>query len=329
VKLALYCAPCLALVALGCDPTVVVGHAASDAAVTEEPPPPVSWPSGAHTGNELQTYVDFGDWRGRTLDVAQGYTDRRSWQGLVEPGWFFDALDGFEGTIALSQPFFPEGTQGSTADCAAGAYDVGWQKLGTFLVERGRADTILRLGWGFNDPTKEWRVGTDPSEWIACFRRIVDLVRAGDPDVRIEWTLNSYASAIPGSGDPFDAYPGDDYVDIVGTDVYDMNPPVHDQAEWDARCAEPWGICSVMEFARAHGKRAASGEWGVASCGTDPGGDNAFFVRKMFDTFAANDDILAYEAYFNDPAAGVCSQIWGGDQNPDSAARYRELYGPR
>jgi hypothetical protein len=314
------------LLTTGCDPNVVVGYAPDDAAGA--PFPPVTWLSGAHPGNELQVYLDWGSWRGHPVDVVHVYSDRTSWAGLVQPGWPIDDFRAFDGLLVMSQPLFPEGMVGNIAECAAGAYDAEWERLGTFLVEHDRADMVLRLGWGFNDPVKEWRTGPDPTQWIACFRRIVDAIRSTAPRIQIDWTVNSYESPIPDSGDPFDAYPGDDYVDIIGMDVYDHRPPVYDEAEWDARCQQPYGLCRMFDFARAHGKRAAVGEWGVASCGDDPGGDNPFFIEKMFLTFAANDDLLAYESYFNDGGAEVCSAI-NGDQNPEASARYRELYGPR
>ena len=51
-------------------------------------------------------------------------------------------------------------------------------------------------------------------------------------------------------------------------------------------------IAAVCDVAHAHGKRLAVGEWGVASCGANPGGDNPFFIERMFRMFADNDDVL-------------------------------------
>ena len=89
------------------------------------------------------------------------------------------------------------------------------------------------------------------------------------PEARFVWSFNWYVSDIPEGGNPYDAYPGDDYVDFVGMDIYDLDPPSLDEASWEARCNGVAGICKLMEFARAHGKRVAVGEWGVASCGTN------------------------------------------------------------
>jgi hypothetical protein len=88
------------------------------------------------------------------------------------------------------------------------------------------------------------------------------------------------------------------------------------------------GLCRMIDFAREHGKQVGFGEWGVVSCGEDPGGDNPFFIDKMFETFADNADMLAYEAYFDDTGADVCTTIRHDGPNPESAARYLELYRP-
>lgn len=311
------------------DPPPLEVDAAVDAAVQEEPLPPVTWPSSMHPSNTYQGFLDFAEWRGRPLDLVHAYVDRNSFDGLVRLGWPLDELEPFQGMVVLSDPLYPEGGLGNNADCAAGMYDEEWQKLGDDLEARGRGDAVIRLGWGFNDPVKEWRTDSDPTLWIECFRRVVTAIRSTGPDVRIDWTLNAYASPFPGTGNPFDAYPGDEYVDIIGTDVYDADPPARDEAEWQARCDQPWGLCTTLRFAREHGKQAAVGEWGVTSCGANPGGDSAFFITKMFRTFAENDDILAYESYFDDADQGVCSSIAEGGMNPLAAARYREAYGPR
>jgi hypothetical protein len=64
-----------------------------------------------------------------------------------------------------------------------------------------------------------------------------------------------------------DAYPGDDMVDIVGVDFYDMYPAYPDRAAWDAgfrstQNGGPRGLGTWLEFAKAHGKRLSVPEWG-------------------------------------------------------------------
>jgi hypothetical protein len=296
----------------------------SDAAIVE---PPVTWKTGAHAGNDLQEYLDFGTWRGRPLDIVNLYPDRSSWAGLVSPGWPVDMFSSFEGDMLLSVSLYPEG-MGNNQDCAAGMYDAQWKMLGTFLVDRKRENAILRLGWGPNDTNHEWRADADPSDWIACFRRVVSAVRSTDPNVQIDWSFNAIGADYVTSDDPYTTYPGDDYVDYVGIEAFDMYPPATDEATWDEKCNGLTGLCSVIDFARVHGKKAGIAEWGVAACGGDPGGDNPFFVRKMFEKFAENSDVMGYEAYFEDGGAEVCSSI-SDDKSPKAAAKYKALYGPR
>jgi hypothetical protein len=299
----------------------------TDAGRVDRPPADVTWISGAHAGNDYREYVDYGDWRGRPLDVATLYVDRTSWNNLVAPGWPVDMFAPFEGRLVLSVPLYPEG-MGNNQDCASGAYDDRWSQLGAFLVDRDRADTILRLGWGPNDTAHAWRADADPSDWIECFRHVVTAIRSTDAEIAIDWAINPVGNPAIAGGDPFTTYPGDDYVDFVGMEAFDEYPPVRDDASWDAKCSSITGACSLASFARSHGKKVAFAEWGVAGCGDDPGGDNPFFVRKMFDFFADNADILAYEAYF-ESAGDICSALEGSDAMPDASAEYQRLYGPR
>lgn len=318
-------AACWALPLLACDRDVIVGY--TDAA--QSTPPEITWLTGAHPGNDLQDYADFGAWRGRPLEVAHVFTDRTGgWPDIVTPSWPIDMLEPFDGSIVISQPLFPEAIGGNLTDCAAGAYDVEWQKLGTFLIERGRADAIVRLGWGFNDNEHEWAAGADVDGWIACFQRVVTAIRSTNPQIQIDWTFNPPGPAEVSAGDPYAGYPGDDYVDFIGLEAFDEYPATFDDAAWQQKCTREAGLCSAFEFARTHGKRVGIAEWGVVSCGEESGGDNLFYIRKMVETFAANADVLAYEAYFEDGGLDVCSNLESGE-HPNAAAEYQRLYRSR
>jgi len=285
------------------------------------------WLSGfqSHTLGPLQ---DFANWRGRANDLVHVYTDRTSgWGGLVEPSWPVDVFKGFAGKLLISEPTFPQG-QGSNGDCAKGAYDDQWKKLGTFLVQHGRADSIVRIGWEFNGMFMYWHTDADAAAFRTCFQKISAAIKSTDPQVKIDWTFNAHASPVPSGNSPWGAYPGDEYVDYVGIDSYDHFPPSTDDATWNKQCEDVNGLCYVIRFAKEHGKKVGVGEWGVASCSGDGGGDNPFYVQKMFETFKAAGATMGYDAYFADPAPGnVCSTITNGGQNPKSAAEYKKLFG--
>jgi hypothetical protein len=231
----------------------------------------------------------------------------------------------FSGPLLINLPLYPEGGMYNNADCAAGMYDAEWKKLGTFLAARSRGDSILRLGWGWNDLEHDWRAEADPQTWIDCYRRAHDAIRSTAPRVKFEWSFNAPGPPAIIPGDPYLAYPGDDYVDFVSFEAFDMYPPMRTDTEWNAQCNQPGGLCTLFEFARSHGKKVGLGEWGVAACGGDPGGDNAYFVQRMVRAFYENRDLMAYEAYFED-SMEVCSSLSVSTKAPKAAAKYRELY---
>lgn len=345
--------------ALGCDPEVIIGYA-PDARVTPDASAipdasatrdgmstpdtsvmsdaageardgglpskiEITWQSGAHSGSDLANFLAFGEWRGRPLDLASVYPERSRWDAIVMPSWPVDMMRDYAGALLLNLPLYPEGG-GNNQDCAAGMYDAEWRKLGSFLSSRSRGDSILRLGWGWNDLDHDWRANADPADWIACYRRVVNAIRSTAPVIRFEWSFNPPGAPEIMPGDPYAAYPGDEYVDFVSFEAFDWYPPLRNAREWDAQCTKPGGLCTLFDFARRHGKRVGIGEWGIAACGGDPGGDNEFFVQRMVQAFAENRDLMGYEAYF-EQSTEVCSVLTAGTQTPKAAARYLTLYG--
>lgn len=286
------------------------------------------WMSGVHPSNELGPYLAFGQWRGRPIDVALVFTQRDAgWGPLVEPNWPVNDFASFKGKLIISQPMYPKG-QGNTAECARGAYDQHWKKFGSFLVSKGRADSIVRIGWEFNGTFMYWHTDPDPTNFKECFRRVATAIRSTDPQVKIDWTFNAHNSPVPNGGTPWPAYPGDEYVDYIGIDPYDHYPPSRDEATFRRQCEDPNGLCYAMKFAREHGKKVGVGEWGVASCSGNGGGDNPLYIRMMWQTFVANADVMGYESYYHDSLPGnVCSTIMNGGQNPKASAEYKRLWG--
>jgi hypothetical protein len=342
-------APCLLALVVACGREVVVGYLPNaldaDAAppvATEAgpadagapdardadaalPPPEVSWPSGVHAGNELSSYADFEAFRGRPIELAMFFVDRSvGWPGLVTPGWPIDMLAELDARLVLAEPLYPEG-EGNNQECATGAYDAEWRKLGPFLTERGRGDSVIRLGWGPNDSAHAWRADADPSDWIACYQHVSGAIRAGGPELEIAWDFNPAGRPDDTALDPFGAYPGDAYVDYVGIEAFDRYPPARDADAWRAKCEAPTGLCSVIEFARTHGKRLGLNEWGVVSCGDEAGGDNPFFVRETVRLLAEQRDVVGYELYYEDTTE-LCSTLAADGPNPLAAAEYQALY---
>ncbi len=291
-------------------------------------PTGVRWVSGAN-GNYPADVNAWGTFTGREVGVAIVFTNRTDWYNLVSADWPTAAFtrDKFPGELSIAQPPFPK--DGNEAACASGAYDGYWRTFGTTLTKFGRADAHVRLGWEFNGGYNYWHV-RNAETWKTCFRRTVTAIRSTAPTVKIDWNMNAHTDKLPESGqDVWDAYPGDQYVDVVGIDSYDFFPASVNEASWDRQCHQRSGLCTVIQFAHDHGKKFAVPEWGLVP--PDGGGkDNPFYINKMHETFVANAANLAYEAYYNNSEQGnVLSSLYKPDLSPKSSKRYQELFGTR
>jgi beta-mannanase len=77
--------------------------------------------------------------------------------------------------------------------------------------------------WGWSSPFHDTNNIVPPDIWIAGFRNLVSVIRS-DSDttlshIKIEWDYPICSNG--GANGPGESYyPGDDYVDIIGTDVY-------------------------------------------------------------------------------------------------------------
>jgi hypothetical protein len=289
----------------------------------------LGWPSGTNASDpaRLDAWATF---RGRPNDVALVLTDYTNWGGITRPDGLFDSFQAFRGVLVIALPFWPLGSGGSLAACAAGDYDAHWVDFGVTLSAHSRGKSIVRLAWQFNGNDVEWSA-TDPSAWVTCFRRVVSAIRTNAPAALIDWSMNAHGTQAPAGGDTFDVYPGDDFVDVVGIDAFDMTPSSLDEAAFLAQCSGPEGICTVADFARLHGKRLGVGQWCVVTCNGfgDRGGDNPFYIERMHKVFADNSDVMGYETYYNDPNAGeFCTSLLDPMEAPLASERYRGLWAP-
>jgi hypothetical protein len=277
----------------------------------------------------------FCAWRGRPCTVAQVPTARDTWSSMTRGTWFYDSFAGFPGKLVISQGLVPNGRPQDLAACAAGRHDPDWAAFGQIMAANGRADSIVRLGWEFNATYFPWGA-TDTNTYVQCFRHAATNIRAGNPRVRIEWAINGHRTEPETCGGlSTNCYPGDDVVDIVGIDYYDTEEDARTSEQFAAEAARPEGLTWLLNFAQAHHKKFAVGEWGVA-----PGssgnltGENPQFIKWMHDWFSAHASAIEYETYFNTcegddlqsnlwrPAGPDCSRV-----NHEAGALYESLWG--
>ena len=107
--------------------------------------------------------------------------------------------------------------QGATDNTTTGAFTT----LAQNLVAQGEGNAILRLGWEFTGNWYPWSVTSpgDAANFVSFWQQIVTTMRAV-PGAQFSFLWNPNGAS-PTSYSPDAAYPGNAYVDYVGTDVYD------------------------------------------------------------------------------------------------------------
>jgi Glycosyl hydrolase family 26 len=216
-----------------------------------------------------------------------------------------------------------------------GRHDAIFRRAATYLRDGGFDDAVIRLGWEFDGNWFPWSAQGNCALWRSSYRRVHDIFTSVSPKFRFDWSATS--SYLRAGAEC--AWPGDEYVDIVGLDYYDQGMPVAFDST-TGTWADPVGTFDdevvpnlryQLDFAIAHGKRVSYPEWAL-SAGSDlttGGGDNPAFVQGMYEWMrtlpASGPGSLAYQAYFNEDGATDGNHAL--DNFPDARARYRALFG--
>jgi len=277
--------------------------------------------TGVFVGTEPQTAQAYQQWLGAKLDYIVDFSPRDSWQDIADPAQMLQAWQGTGLRPVYSVAMLPEADDSATIEQGAtGAYDQYFTQLAQNLVAADQANAILRLGWEFNLDSSRWQ-SDDPEAWVTYWRRIVAAMDAV-PGAQFEYDWN------PNNGDnPYDAveyWPGDDIVDYVGVDAYDVGyqrntypyPDDCDDACRLERQTNAWnkgiyggsrGLHFWSRFAAHHGKPMSLPEWGLWVRDDGHGGGwNTYYLEQM-------------AAFVKDPANGVAYQAYfefDGDDGP-------------
>ena len=220
---------------------------------------------------------------GITLQGVSGYTTGTTWAtiGKYEPPTTSLRL-------FLSVSMSPDDGKPSQTPAHLGVY----RELAQNLVTGGQARAIVRIGWEWSAPYFSWSPQhTTPGQYVTAFRDIATTMRRVPGEhFQFDWCSNS--GSVPTNG-PFAAsFPGDAYVDYVGTDQYD-NPGT----SWIDDLNSIGGLAYTVAFAKAHGKRVSIPEWGLN------GNDDPTFVDLMHSFIADPGNEVAYSSYFSDAGA--------------------------
>ncbi|MCP2335163.1 glycoside hydrolase family 26 protein [Actinomadura rupiterrae] len=288
--------------------------------------PEHSVPLGAFLGSDsegVQRIPAFQQWLGSPVDVGHTYLPGVSWSDIegapeVLWPWLTWKRANPEKLFVLNVPMLPRNEarlsdRSVAKQLAAGArgdYDRHFRALAAKLTSGGAGDAILAPGWEMNGNTYTSRCFPNPDAWRAYWRRIVTAMRAvPGARFRFDFTTSRGLDAIPWTR----CYPGDDVVDIIGTDSYDQPAG----ADFDHFVTEPYGLADQANFGAAHGKPLSFPEWGLFRNSDDPD-----FVKGMHHWITTHR--VVYQTITDYCPHGV----WRCGQNPRSSATFRKLFGP-
>ena len=223
----------------------------------------------------------------------------------------------------------------STADVASGMYDSTFVAIAETIAENQTEDfnpqLYVRLGWEATNGYP-WKVFTGPDkvldealvqDYIDAFQHVATIFRSVDDRFQIEWNQN-YSNK-DSTGVFYDLnklYPGDDFVDVVGVDAYNVasfSGQDDPATAWAYKEDAPFGLSWFSQFAAAHGKPLALTEWGIDS-------DNfGYYVEKLAE-FARTNNVL-YANYWNADARTNGNDTLTDGSKPATAAAIASEFG--
>ncbi|QVL31717.1 hypothetical protein KIH39_23205 [Telmatocola sphagniphila] len=314
----------------------------------------------------------FAKWLDRPSVWGEDFIGGESWDNVQWPTWWLKewgpwvhAKPGRRLVLAvpiLAGPADRSGPVQGTKDLkvpvslekgAAGTYNHHFKQLAENLVAHKLGDVILRPGWEFNGGWYAWGAKDKAKLFAEYWRQIVKTMRAVPGTGKILFCWN------PTLGDqdfPADeAWPGDEFVDIVGIDVYDetWNKDTYPWAKGAtddvilARQKKVWtewimgsprGLVFWTKFAKDHKKLLAIPEWGLnRRKDGHGGGDNPHFIERMHAFVNDPTNNVLFHCYFdvNVPGDDHRHQLSPGDgekglkdgtEFPRAAARFQELF---
>jgi len=271
---------------------------------------------GVYVGNSTQDLSQFENWLGRDVDGVHGVVGSASWKDFTDSaGWAVDKVWGPTGRdVFWSVPLLVSGANLHSA--ANGDYNEYYRSVAEELLRSGDGNDpiYVRTGWEFNGDWFNWSAIGKEGDFVGAFREFVDSFRSVSDRFKFEWTPNeSY-----GGMDPAKAYPGDDYVDVIGMDFY-YKPEYTSwdaQDAWDQIVNQKYGLQWLEDFADAHGKPTAYSEWGVKTDNAEP------FLKAAKEWFDSHD--VVYQSYWDSDAAFAGRLSDGSNWNSGQA--FKDLF---
>lgn len=284
-----------------------------------------------NSGKSLETY-------GFKQEIMGTWMGRNSWKNIAGADWIWAKESGvpawkanhFDRPVDVGVPLIPHDAGSNYNDflkqAISGAEDSVYISLGKNLAKFGPKTVYARLWWEFNmSPVRQ-----DAGLFIAAWRRAVPLIKQGFKQeavagqvLNIVWCVNS------GTPSPLPFYPGDDVVDVIGSDTYgmvwgDTDPTLQQMLNRITKGA--FMLEWQADFANQHKKPTCIGEFGnVAPKGNQQGqlhgiGDSPEYIDAIYNWIKTCKYGCLYVCYFNLANGGVGQTL---DQTPKALARLK------
>ena len=278
--------------------------------------------------------------RGRKMDVQTTFANwHLGWDKWVKAQFWRAGLPQLLADrgirVAHSTPLLCGGSEGQFAEAARGDFDEYHRTVAKRWKDLGHPTPIIRLGWETTLNHFPWNALRDETpgygKYKDAFRRVADIYRHELPGCEIDWN-NLRRPQV----DARRVYPGDDWVDIIGADLYGNRPrAVVSDTDWDAFANNvendgPSGPIPFIQFAISRKKKFSVAEWAVTNVDNDPESpyDSGRYVRGMWEFFNAFAEHLSYECYFNRKGENGDHRIYPSDFNPRASAAYKKAWQP-
>lgn len=277
------------------------------------------WLSGVSGEGALDG--SFGSWRGEPVTIVGSWSDTAE---CAPDACTVGDFDGYGGAMDFAMGGIYRDNGESWSAAAGGAYDSRFQNAINIIKQHraGKGTTYVRFAHEFNLGYSDWAVTSgDVNSYITTFRRVADMLHAAG--LKVTWSPNDGEQE--GGVVAPQAWPGDQYVDVVGVDSYD----------WDTdpnagSLADPEGIEMWRQFAQAHGKPLALPEWG-ANNSSGAAKDNPQFITDRWNFMSSHAGSGAgqfiYDVYFNFTGGGSNYGIglYPDTRVPNMASTYMNL----
>lgn len=318
---------------------------APGAAQTAAESPENSIGVGVYLGDD-SALAPWEEWLGRTVDYYSLVLPRDSWDDYrIESVPFEAPIDPIiaNRNIVVTVRMFPPSVSTLSA-VAAGGHTEQHRNFGRNLVDNGLADATLRIAHEFNGRWSSDTAVGRPNTFVEAWKRVVGALDS------VEGSNFNYIWA-PSNGreqmdDPTDAYPGDEWVDMIGPTVYDTGRTYYSQCDerpieacreehWEKILNEEFGLDWWAEFARDHDKTFTLPEYGITarSYNDAGGGDNPNFFANIAEWMSANSDVVGWHnvwSFVAGPHYIGPEQLSATTQyppNPDASEEFKAQFG--